>query len=266
MGGHPAVAWSYQRDEEKIVSNQFHDSAGSSPRFNLDAKFKRLGNRGNNMQKSIKAHRLLEDTEIFNRLNVDPERFSRQVQFLLEVDKLKTVLRQTYLTDTSRRENSAEHSWHICIAALIFSEYARESDLNLSKVIQMLLVHDLIEIDAGDTYCYDEDANHGKQQRELLAADRIFKLLPEDQAVVLRSLWEEFETRQTEESRFAHALDRFQPFLHNYVTEGKSWQEHKIRHGQVRDRMRSVKRGSRVLWDCVEQMMDDAVERHYLGK
>jgi putative hydrolase of HD superfamily len=204
--------------------------------------------------------------ERLKRLDVDLRRFRRQIEFLLEVDRLKTVVRQTYLTDTSRKENSAEHSWHICLAALILAEYARDPDTDISRVIQMLMVHDLIEIDAGDTYCYDAAANHSKKQREQAAADRIFNTLPADQSVMLRDLWEEFESGRTPAAQFAHALDRLQPLLHNYVTEGKSWQEHRVRHGQVRDRMQRVRQGSRVLWEYLLQLMDDAVEQGYLGR
>lgn len=218
------------------------------------------------MDKPTDSGRPFADDDILARLDADTERLRGQVRFLLEADRLKTVLRQSYLSDTSRKENSAEHSWHICIAALIFAEYAHARDLDLFRVLRMLLVHDLIEIDAGDTYCYDEDANHGKRQRELTAADRLFNLLPEDQALGLRSLWEEFEARQTKESLFAHALDRFQPFLQNYITAGKSWQEHGIRRSQVFDRMCAVEAGSSLLWELVVRLMDDAVLRRYLDK
>ena len=208
----------------------------------------------------------LADEDNLKGLDVDPERFGRQVSFLLEVDRLKGVLRQTYLTDGSRRENSAEHSWHICLAAFTFAEYARDQGIDFSRVIRMLLVHDLIEIDAGDTYCYDEAAHTDKPEREREGADRIFGILPKDQGALFRELWEEFETGRTPEARFAHALDRVQPFLHNYVTSGKSWREHRVRHGQVLERMQRVRRGSRVLWDYVVQLLENAVERGYLSK
>ena len=217
------------------------------------------------MENTARLQRPFENEEIFSELDVDPERFGRQVRFLLEVDKLKGVLRQTYLTDASRRENSAEHSWHIALAALIFAEHSQVRDIDISRVVQMLLVHDLIEIDAGDTYCYDDAANHVKQQREEKAAERVFNILPGDQAGRLRELWEEFEAGQTPESHFANALDRLQPFLHNVATEGKSWQEHRIRKDQVFDRMHPVKQGSRILWDYVVHLINTAVQRGYLG-
>ena len=217
------------------------------------------------MKKDAEAVRWFGGEEVLEQLDVDTERFRQQVRFLIEADKLKKVMRQTYLTDTSRRENSAEHSWHIALSAMIFAEYARDRGLDLGRVIRMLLVHDLIEIDAGDTYCYDPAAKEDKSQRERTAADRIFNLLPADQAAEWRALWEEFEARRTPESRFANALDRFQPFLHNYVTAGKSWQEHRIRKEQVFGRMQPVHQGSELLWDYVVRLMDDAVARNYLN-
>lgn len=216
------------------------------------------------MSKSTDEIPALQDPSLLTELGVDPDRFGRQIRFLIEIDRLKTVVRQTYLADASRRENAAEHSWHIALAAMIFSEYANHKDLDLGRAIQMLLVHDLIEIDAGDTYCYDRHANQSKTEREQMAADRIFNLLPADQADQLRRLWQEFEDRRSPESRFANALDRVQPFLHNYVTRGKSWREHNIHHRQVSDRMQPVAAGARVLWDYVCRVIKDAVERGFL--
>ena len=208
----------------------------------------------------------IDHEKMLNELGVDPARFGRQVNFLLEIDKLKTIVRQTYLTDTSRRENSAEHSWHIALAAMVFGEYARDRDIDITRVIQMLLVHDLIEIDAGDTYCYDEDAKRSKEHREQIAAERIFGLLPEDQADKFRQLWNEFEAFTTPESRFANALDRYQPFLHNYFTDGKSWQENSIQRDQVFKRMAPVNQGSHVLWDHVSRLLELAVEKRLLDR
>ena len=208
----------------------------------------------------------MEDAALPLELGVDADRFRRQLSFMIEIDRLKTVMRQTYLTDTSRKENSAEHSWHIALAVMIFSEYAVEQHLDLARVIRMLLVHDLIEIDAGDTYCYDETANHSKLERERKAAHRLFNMLPSDQAAELYALWQEFELAQSAESRFANALDRLQPFLHNYVTAGKSWQEHNICRSQVLDRMKPVQAGSQVLWEHVCRLLDDAVKRGFLRK
>jgi putative hydrolase of HD superfamily len=197
---------------------------------------------------------------------LESERFKSQVEFILEVDKLKNILRRTTLLDRSRQENSAEHSWHIALIILVLSEYAEEDHLDLMQAIKLLLVHDLVEIDAGDTYCYDEIGGQDQKAREMKAADRIFGILPEDQAVSFRSLWDEFEARDTPESRFANALDRLQPFLHNYFTCGYTWQKHGIRKKQVIERMRPVGEGSHRLWDYIASLIDDAVEKGYLKK
>ena len=196
----------------------------------------------------------------------DSERFKSQIEFILEIDKLKTTLRRTTLLDCSRQENSAEHSWHIALILLVLSEYADEDNLGLFHVIKLLLTHDLVEIDAGDTYCYDEIGGQDQKAREMKAADRIFGILPSDQAVSFRSLWDEYEARDTPESRFANALDRLQPLLHNYFTRGQSWQKHGIKKNQVIARMRPVDDGSHRLWDYVSSLIDDAVEKGYLAK
>jgi putative hydrolase of HD superfamily len=194
------------------------------------------------------------------------DRFRRQIEFILEADKLKNVLRKTILMDRSRRENSAEHSWHIALTVLILSEYTKDSDVDLFRVMKILLVHDLIEIDAGDTYCYDDQGRKDQGRREKKAADRIFNLLPADQALTLRELWDEFEERKTPESRFANALDRLQPFLHNYFTEGQTWQENSIRSAQVKSRMQPVDDGAPVLWKYVSALIDDGVKKGFLGE
>jgi putative hydrolase of HD superfamily len=194
------------------------------------------------------------------------DRFRQQIEFILEVDKLKNVLRMTILMDRSRQENSAEHSWHIALTVLILSEYTKDSDVDLFRVMKILLIHDLIEIDAGDTYCYDDQGRQDQAQREKKAADRIFNLLPADQATALRELWDEFEERKTPESRFANALDRLQPFLHNYFTEGQTWQENNIKSAQVKSRMRPVDDGAPVLWNYVSSLIDDGVKKGFLAE
>ena len=194
------------------------------------------------------------------------DRFRRQIEFILEVDKLKNILRKTILIDRSRRENSAEHSWHIALSVLILSEYAKDSHVDLFRVIKILLVHDLIEIDAGDTYCYDDQGRKDQARREKKAADRIFNLLPADQAATFRDLWNEFEERKTSESRYANALDRLQPFLHNYFTDGKIWQENKINSAQVKARMQPVADGAPILWNYVSSLIDDGVKKGFLAE
>lgn len=197
---------------------------------------------------------------------IDGKRFKSQIEFILEVDKLKKIMRRTMLMDRSRQENSAEHSWHIALIVLVLSEYVEADNLNLLRVIKLLLTHDLVEIDAGDTYCYDESGIQDQKERETRAADRIFNILPEDQAKSFRGLWDEYEDRRTPESRFANALDRFQPLLHNYYTQGHSWRQHGIQKKQVLARMQPVEEGASHLWDYVTALIDDAVEKGYLAK
>jgi putative hydrolases of HD superfamily len=194
-------------------------------------------------------------------------RLCHQIDFLQEIDTLKQIFRRTYILDGSRRENDAEHSWHLAMMALLLSEYAGTDELNLFRVVTMVLLHDVIEIDAGDTYLYDVQAAKDKAERELRAADRIFGLLPEDQEQEFRTLWEEFEARVTPEARFAALLDRLQPLIHNYVTKGASWQEHGVTSAQVKTRWQTddLRDAAPVLWDYAQELIHDSVERGYLA-
>ena len=196
---------------------------------------------------------------------MDRERLEQQIAFVREVDKLKTIRRQTLLTDASRRENDAEHSWHLALMALVLGEYANGRGIDLLHVIRMVLVHDLVEIDAGDTFCYDEAGNADKRERELAAAERIFNLLPPDQAEEIRALWDEFETSQTPEARFANALDRLQPLLHNLFTEGRMWQKHGIVKSQVVGRNRKIDDGAADLWAYASDLIEMAVHDGHLA-
>lgn len=195
----------------------------------------------------------------------DSSRLSQQVRFLVEADKLKHILRQTWLMDQSRRENDAEHSWHVSLLAVLLLEHAVEPGLDLLRVVKMLLVHDLVEIDAGDTFVYDEVGTQDKPQREQRAAQRIFGLLPPDQGAAVRALWEEFEARRTPEARYAAALDRFQPILHNYFTQGKAWRQHGITSQQVLARNCHMAEGAPALWEHVQSLVRDAVKKGYLA-
>jgi putative hydrolase of HD superfamily len=194
------------------------------------------------------------------------ERLKSQIEFMLEVDKLKRIQRRTMLLDRSRRENSAEHSWHIALAVLVLSEYAAQKNLDLLQVIKLLLTHDLVEIDADDTYCYDALGSQDQKEREIKAAERIFNILPANQAQSFRALWDEFEARETAESRFANAMDRLQPLLHNYFTQGRTWQENGIRKAQVIARMQPIGECASLLWDYVLNLIDDAVSKGYLAE
>jgi putative hydrolase of HD superfamily len=183
-------------------------------------------------------------------------RLDCQIAFLVEADRLKTILRRTELIDGSRRENSAEHSWHLVLAAMALHEYAVEP-VDLFRAVQMLIVHDLVEIDAGDTFAYDEHGNASKAARERDAADRIFGLLPPDQAAPLRTLWDEFEAHATPEARFAHAMDRIQPFLQNWKATGGTWRIYKPTREQVLHRMDPIRTALPALWPLVVQGIDD---------
>ena len=190
----------------------------------------------------------------FERFESIPERLRRQLEFILEIDRLKSVLRQSYLIDNDRHENSAEHSWHLAVAAMVLAEHAKER-IDVSKVIRLVLVHDLVEIDAGDTFIYDDAGNVGKAAREQKAANRLFGVLPEEQGQTFMALWREFEDRQTPDAKFAFALDRLMPILHNVFTQGRSWKEHGIRQEQALAKNRPIEDGSPVLWQAVESLI-----------
>lgn len=179
---------------------------------------------------------------------MDWERLKQQFDFCREIDKEKFIKRQTYLSDGEHKENDAEHAWHMAIMTLLLSEYANEK-IDVLKTISMLLIHDLVEIDAGDTYAYDEEAKKTQKERELAAADRIFGLLPEDQGQKFRALWEEFEACETKEAKFARTMDNVQPIMLNSATEGKSWSERGVKLSQILKRNERTKDGSEVLWD-----------------
>lgn len=181
------------------------------------------------------------------------------MEFIVEMDKTKQIIRQTYLADGSRKENDAEHAWHLAMMAYLLQEYAEE-EIDVTKTMIMVLIHDLVEIDAGDTYAYDEKGNLDKREREVKAADRIFPLLPSDQAEELRALWEEFEANQTPEAKFAHTLDNLQPLLLNDASGGKSWREHQVTLDKVLKRNQYTMQGSSTLWDYAKACIDKNVE------
>ncbi len=178
---------------------------------------------------------------------MDKSRLEKQFDFCREIDKEKFIGRQTYLTGGERKENDAEHAWHMALMAVILSEYANE-EIDVLRTVTMLLIHDLVEIDAGDTYAYDAAGQRDKKQREAVAADRIFGLLPGEQEKRFRSLWEEFEEGATAEAKFAHMMDCIQPLMLNAATEGKSWAEHGVHLMQVLKRNQNTAEGSKELW------------------
>lgn len=185
--------------------------------------------------------------------------------FVLEVDKLKEVLRRTRLPHSRRLENSAEHTWHIVLMAVTLAEHADTAQLDLGRVLRMLLVHDLVEIDAGDTFGYDTAAHADKHEREVRAAERLFGLLPEDQAVEFRALWDEFEAVATAEARFALAMDRLQAVMLNAASAGGSWREHRVTYDRVVARNRVIADASPLLWQFALRLLDDAVKNGHLA-
>ncbi len=188
-------------------------------------------------------------------------RLEQQFDFCREIDKEKFIGRQTYLSDGIRKENDAEHAWHMAIMAILLSEYANEK-IDVLKVVTMLLIHDLVEIDAGDTYAYDEEAKKSKTEREQKAADRIYGLLPEDQQKKLRELWEEFEAWETPEAKFAHTMDNIQPLMLNDATDGKSWVEHGVFLNQILGRNKRTAEGSEELWShAFENFIKPSIEK-----
>ncbi|WP_241911610.1 HD domain-containing protein [Telmatospirillum siberiense] len=192
------------------------------------------------------------------------DRLAQQIAFILEIDKMKTILRQNVpITEPHRQENDAEHSWHLAMMALLLAEHADEA-VDVARVVKMLLIHDLVEIDAGDTFIYDVAANQDKEEREQRAADRVFGLLPEDQGRELRGLWDEFEARTTSDARFAHAIDRFQPVLLNVATQGLRWKVHGVTADRVLARNRVVGDASERLWSHLQDLIADMVEQGHL--
>lgn len=188
-----------------------------------------------------------------------------EIRFVLEADRLKSVLRQSPVTDRSRRENSAEHSWHLALMSLALADHA-PAGTDLTKVMAMLLLHDLVEIDAGDLFVYADAAAQARQsEAERAAADRIFSILPAPRAAVMRALWEEFEQRQTPEAKFARALDRLQPMLINMVTGGGTWADHGITEDQVLTRVALIEDGSASLGAYAREMIATAVEQGLLA-
>jgi putative hydrolase of HD superfamily len=188
------------------------------------------------------------------------ERLRQQIAFLVEIDRLKGVLRRTRLLDGSRYENSAEHSWHLAVAALVLAEYAREP-LDLLRVVKMALVHDIVEVDAGDTFVFDEQARQTQHEREARAAERLFGLLPPEQAQEFRALWEEFIARRTAEARFAAALDSLVSVIANAHTDGGSWRENGIPQERVLRFDQRIAQGAPALWEFARQLIEQTFER-----
>ena len=185
---------------------------------------------------------------------MDNERFQKQLAFALELDKEKNIFRQTHLSGRGRNENDAEHAWHMAIMAYLLREYANEK-IDITRTMLMILIHDVVEIDAGDTYAYDPEGMKTQKERELQAADRIFGMLPEDQAAEFRALWDEFEEYETPEARFAHTMDNFQPMLLNDSNGGSDWAEHGVARPQVKKRNEKTGTGSEDIWAFMQTVI-----------
>lgn len=189
------------------------------------------------------------------------DRLEKQLDFIREIDKEKEIFRQTYLADASRRENDAEHAWHMAVMTLLLSEYANEK-IDVLKTVAMLLIHDVVEIDAGDTYAYDEEAKKTQAEREQRAAERIYSMLPSEQGDRLMQLWQEFEERQTPEAKFARTMDNIQPMLLNDASDGLAWREHQVNLSQILKRNEKTAEGSEQIWEYVyEHILKKNVEK-----
>ena len=191
------------------------------------------------------------------------ERLEKQIAFLMEIDRLKHVYRQTYLLDRSRHDSDVEHSWHFAVMALVLAEYAK-GEIDLPKVVRMALVHDIVEIDVGDVFIYERNDPEGHYAREKAAAERLFGMMPPDQAKEYVALWEEFEARETPEAKFAAAIDRLDPVLHNIFTDGMSWREHGVTADRVLEINERIGQSAPELWDNVRAMIMDCVAKGYL--
>ena len=193
------------------------------------------------------------------------ENLLKQVAFIKEIDKLKYIQRKTKLLNSDRPENDAEHSWHLAMMTIVLAEHS-DTPIDVLKVLKMVLIHDIVEIDAGDTFIYDATKNHTNTHEELLAAKRIFGLLPTEQAEEFIAVWEEFEAGETDEAKFARSMDRFEPLLQNASNQGGTWAEFKVPYQKVYDKKKAIKNGSTTLWDYAENLLNESVDRGILKK
>lgn len=191
------------------------------------------------------------------------ERLEKQMEFCLEIDKEKNILRQTHLSGNGRRENDSEHAWHMAIMAYLLKEYSNE-EVDICKVMIMCLIHDIVEIDAGDTYCYDEEAKKSQAAREEAAKERIFSLLPEDQKQEMIALFDEFEANETMEAKYAHAMDNFQPLILNNSNDGNDWKAHGVKAESIYGRQSKTKLGSEVLFEKTDEIIKKYIEKGYI--
>ncbi|MVM35379.1 HD domain-containing protein [Spirosoma sp. HMF4905] len=196
---------------------------------------------------------------------MQPDQLIKQIEFLKEIDKIKYIQRKTKLFNSDRNENDAEHSWHLAMMAIVLVQHAN-APVDLLKVLKMLLIHDIVEIDAGDTFIYDTQKSHDNTAEERLAAERIFGLLPAEQAEEFIAIWEEFEESKTDEAMFARAMDRLEPLLQNVSNNGGTWQEFGVDFAKVYKKKQVIKNGSATIWQYAEQLLNDSVDRGILKK
>lgn len=194
-----------------------------------------------------------------------PENIIKQIAFIKEIDKIKYIQRKTKLFNSDRNENDAEHSWHLAVMAIVLAEHSNES-IDVLKVVKMVLIHDIVEIDAGDTFIYDTQKNHDNTDEERIAANRIFGLLPKEQANELIEIWEEFEAGITKEAKFARAMDRLEPLLQNTSNNGGTWKEFNVSYDKVYNKKKVINEGSTTLWDFAEKLINESVENGILNK
>ena len=198
-------------------------------------------------------------------MSMKTDNFLKQVDFIKEIDKLKYIQRKTRLFNSNRHENDAEHSWHLAMMTIVLAEHS-DVPIDVLKVLKMVLIHDIVEIDAGDTFIYDSQKNHTNTDEELAAAKRIFGLLPKEQADEFIAVWEEFEAGLTNEAKFARAMDRFEPLLQNTSNDGGTWVEFDVDYQQVYDKKKAIKNGSTTIWNYAESLINQSVDRGILKK
>lgn len=198
-------------------------------------------------------------------MRMENENLLKQIAFIKEIDKLKYIQRKTRLFNSDRHENDAEHSWHLAMMTIVLARHANKA-IDVLKVVKMVLIHDIVEIDAGDTFIYDIAKNHSNTEEELIAAKRIFGLLPAEQGAEFIAIWEEFEAGTTDEAKFAKSMDRLEPLLQNTSNQGGTWAEFNVGYQQVYEKKKAIKNGSAIIWNYAESLINDSVEQGILKK
>lgn len=198
-------------------------------------------------------------------LTMQIDNLQKQIDFIKEIDKIKYIQRKSKLFNSDRRENDAEHSWHLAMMTIVLADHSNKT-IDLLKVLKMVLIHDIVEIDAGDTFAYDTIKNHANTDEELIAAKRIFGLLPEEQAEELIAIWKEFEEGKTDEAKFAKSMDRFEPLLQDATNDGGTWVEYNVPYQKVHDMNKAIKKGSTTIWNYAEKLIKESVEKGFLKK